>query len=211
MQMKEHLWKIGLIISNHTSLSATYSFRRGIGILSRMWSHLVRFSVGKELDRVIFSLIIITLKNWTFNSPNQREIKYWLGFQIGTESSTWLHYYMGNFMGVLLQAIRGLFIHWLCISEDENLWWLFIDKVEKGRSLFQKAKGHKWYFQKYPQVSVAWEETQCELNISQGRVKNSHLDFSSCQNTKISQKNDCLTWSLMSLYVQNAVSVVECF
>lgn len=50
MQMKKHLWKIGLIISNHTSLSAMYSFRKETGVLSRMSSHLVRFSLGEVLD-----------------------------------------------------------------------------------------------------------------------------------------------------------------
>lgn len=54
MQMKIHLWKIGLIISNHISLSGIYSFRKVCDVISRIRSDLYRFSQGAVLDRIIF-------------------------------------------------------------------------------------------------------------------------------------------------------------
>lgn len=79
------------------------------------------------------------------------------------------------------------------ISDGSLLNW-------KGSNLlFQKAKGHRDIFRSIPRC------LSLEINLSMSKIFpkgewNSHLGFNSCQKPKVSQKNDYLTWFLMSTF-----------
>ena len=112
MQMKKHLWKIGLIISNHISLNGAYTFRKGIGIILRIRSHLARFSLGEVLHRMIFFLIM--LKNWAFSSPKLKDerLTWWFLGKHRMAYLTSLDCYMKNFINVFIRSNQRIVCLW---------------------------------------------------------------------------------------------------